>query len=194
MKKLFALHGNVLKRPLFLALVGMTVLAGVFAQTSSGPGTVEVSFTYTRQGGFGSNQFALWIEDAQGRHVKTLYATRFTASGGYAKRPQSIPDWVKLSGLAGMNKAQVDAFTGATPRTGVLSYRWDGTNQAGEALPPGEYQVFLEASLRNENRVLYSATVHLGASSGPVELQPRYFGNDTKVRAMISGVKVSTAP
>lgn len=161
---------------------------GAFAQT------VEVSFAYTRQGGFGSNQFALWIEDVQGRCVKTLYATRFTASGGYARRPQSIPDWVRQSGLANMSKGQVDAFTGATPRTGVLSYRWDGTNQAGEALSPGEYRVFLEASLRNENRVLYSATVQLGASSGPVEIQPRYFGNDTKVRAMISNVRVSFIP
>jgi hypothetical protein len=162
--------------------------AAAFAQT------VEVSFTYTRQGGFGSNQFALWIEDAQGRCVKTLYATRFTASGGYARRPQSIPDWVRQSGLARMSRDQVDAFTGATPRTGVLRYRWDGTDQGGTALPPGAYRVFLEASLRNENRVLYSAPVQLGASSGPVEIQPRYFGNDRRERAMISGVNVSCMP
>ena len=162
--------------------------AGAFAQT------VEISFTYTRQGGFGSSQFALGITDAQGRYVKTLYATRFTASGGYAKRPQSIPDWVKASGLAGMSTAQADALTGATPKTGALRYRWDGTDQSVAALPPGEYRVFLEASLRNENRVLYSAPVQLGVSSGPVELQPQYFGNDTKVRAMISGVKVSVTP
>jgi hypothetical protein len=194
MKNSFVLSLAFLRPLLFFAVAGMTVCAGVFAQSDSGPGTVEISFTYTRQSGFGSNQFALWITDAQGNYVKTLYATRFTASGGYAKRPQSIPDWVKLSGLAGMSKDQVDALTGATPKTGLLSYRWDGTNQAGEAVPPGEYQVFLEASLRNENRVLYSATVRLGASSGPVELQPRYFGNDTKVRAMISAVKVSFLP
>jgi hypothetical protein len=179
--------------PLFV-LFGIMMSVGVFAQSASGSGTVEISFTYTRQGGFGSNQFAVWITDAQGRYIKTLYATRFTAAGGYAKRPQSIPDWVKLSGLAGMSKAQADALSGATPKTGALSYRWDGTNQAGAALPPGEYRVFLEASLRNENRALYSAPVQLGASSGPVELRPQYFGNDTKVRAMISNVKVSVIP
>jgi hypothetical protein len=196
MKRFLSLRIDVLKKPLLL-LLGMTALAGVFAQSDSGSGsgTVEISFTYTRQGGVGSNQFALWITDAQGNHVKTLYATRFTASGGYAKRPQSIPDWVKQSGLANMSKAQVDAFTAATPRgTSALRYRWDGTNQAGEAVPPGEYRVLLEASLRLENRVLYSATVQLGASSGPVEVQPRYFGDDTKVRAMISDVKVSFMP
>jgi hypothetical protein len=183
-----------MKQAVFFVLIGLIGIGSLWAQSDSGSGTVEISFTYTRQGGFGSNQFALWITDAQGNYVKTLYATKFTATGGYAKRPQSIPDWVKQSGLAGMSKAQVDAFTGATPKPGVLNYRWDGTNQAGETLPPGEYRVFLEASLRSENRVLYSATVQLGASSGPVELQPQYFGNDTKVRAMISGVKVSFMP
>jgi hypothetical protein len=153
---------------------------------------VEVSFTYTRQGGFGSNQFAVWIADAQGKYVKTLYATRFTASGGYAKRPQSIPDWVKQSRIAAMGKAQADALTGATPKTGRMSYHWDGTDHAGAVLPPGEYRVFVEGSLRNENRVLYSAPVQLGASSAPVELRPQYFGTDAKVRAMIGNVTVST--
>jgi hypothetical protein len=182
------------KSVVFFVFMGLMAGAGVFAQSLSASRSVELSFTYTRQGGFGSNQFAVWITDAQGNHVKTLYATRFTASGGYAKRPQSIPDWVKQSGIASMSKTQVDALTGATPRTGSLRYRWDGTDQAGAAAPAGEYRVFLEASLRDQNRVLYSAPVQLGASSAPVELEPRYFGGDTKVRAMISGVKVFSTP
>jgi len=37
---------------------------------------VEVSFTFARQSGAASNQFAVWVEDAQGRYVRTLYATR----------------------------------------------------------------------------------------------------------------------
>jgi hypothetical protein len=183
-----------MKKLVLFMMIGLMACAGAFAQSAAGAGTVEISFTYTRQGGFGSNQFAVWIVDAQGEYVKTLYATRFVATGGYAKRAQAIPEWVKQSGLAGLSAAQVDAFTGPTPPAGVLQFRWDGTNQAGAALPPGEYRVFLEASLRNENRVLYSAPVQLGAASGPVELEPEYFGKNTKVRAMISGVKVSFLP
>jgi hypothetical protein len=182
MKKFFVL----------LVLSRILIPAGGFAQAASG--AVEISFSYTRQGGFGSNQFAVWITDAQGKYVKTLYATRFTASGGYSKRPQSIPTWVEQSGLARMSKAQVDAFTGATPQTGSVSYRWDGTDHTGAVLPPGEYRVYVEASLRNETRVLYSASIRWGTPSGPVELQPRYFGNDTRTRGMISGVKVSFIP
>ncbi|MDR1238769.1 MAG: DUF2271 domain-containing protein [Treponema sp.] len=183
-----------MKKLVFFALIGMIGIGGLCAQSNSSAGTVEISFTYTRQSGVGSNQFAVWITDAQGNYVKTLYATRFTATGGYAKRPQSIPDWVKQSDLASLGKEQVDAFTGPTPQAGALRYRWDGTDHAGAAVPSGEYRVFLEASIRNENRVLYSALVQLGAASGPVELAPQYFGRDTKVRAMISGVTVSFQP
>jgi hypothetical protein len=199
MMKLYETERCVMKRlavlfAVFFTVAGILARTGLFAQTASSPGTVEISFTYTRQSGFASNQFAVWIEDAQGRYVKTLYATRFTAEGGYAIRLESIPDWVKKSRLADMSKTQVDALTGATPKTGLLSYRWNGTDQAGAAVPAGEYRIFLEASLRGGNRVLYSAPVQLGASSGPAVLQPQYFGNDTRVRAMISGVKVSSAP
>jgi hypothetical protein len=172
----------------------MVICGSVFAQSASGARGVEVSFTFTRQGGFGSNQFAVWVTDAEGSYVKTLYATRFTASGGYAKRPQSIPDWVRQSGLAGMGKAQADALTGATPRTGSQTYRWDGTNQAGAAVPPGLYRVFVEASLRNENRVLYSAAVEIGGPGGAAAVQSRYFGESAKERNMISGVRVTYTP
>jgi hypothetical protein len=177
-----------MKKTVICILISIITAAAVAGQ--SGPGTVELSFTYTRQIGFGSNQFAVWITDAGNNYIKTLYATRFTASGGYAKRPQSIPGWVSVSGIAGKSKVQVDALTGATPKAGRLSYQWDGTNEAGAAVPAGEYRIFLEASLRNENRVLYSAPVQLGGSSAPAELQPQYFGADTKARAMISDVNV----
>jgi hypothetical protein len=173
------------------ALLGFSA---VFAQAQPVPvaGTVEVSFTYNKQRGFASNQFAVWIEDAQGRYIKTLYATKFTATGGWKKRELSVPLWVKQSGLSGMNKSQIDALTGSTPRGGVLRYVWDGTNQAGLAAAAGGYRVFVEATLRNENRVLYTADITLG-ESGVVTPPPRYSGNDTADRGMINQVTVTFA-
>jgi hypothetical protein len=165
------------------------------AAAQSKPAAAEISFTYTRQGGSGSNQFAVWVEDARGNYVKTIYATRFTAKGGWERRPLSILQWVKQSNLSKMPRAQIDALTGPTPRAGTLTYRWDGTNQAGAAVQAGEYKLFLEASLRNENRVIYSAVIPAGwnASSGDfrnVEVKNEYFGNGTAERGMISNVQV----
>ena len=178
------LFGGVVLVSLTLIIMFVPVIAN--AQTNR----VEVSFTYTKQGGFSSNQFAVWIEDAQGRYVKTLYATRFTAAGGWQKREQSLPLWVKQSNLAAMNKAQVDALTGPTPKSGSVRYVWDGKDSAGRPVPAGEYRVLVEATLRGESSVLYTALIKLG-ERGTVKPQARYSGSDTKERGMIGQVTVS---
>ena len=162
------------------------------AQHSSSSG-LEISFVFNRQGGFSSNQFAIWIEDSRGNYVKTLYATKFTAAGGFEKRPQSIPLWVQKSGLAGLSKQDIDALSGATPRKGKLSFSWDGLDKNRKAVPAGEYRVFLEATLRGDNRVLYSADFLLGSGSPVnVNIKTEYFGSSTKERDMIGDVKVIT--
>jgi hypothetical protein len=172
-----------MKKLLFLLLL-CCAAAALHAQT------VEVSFNFVKQGGFGTNQFAVWIEDSNGNFIKTLYATKFTAQGGWKKRDQSIPQWVKQSGLAKMGKAQIDALTGSTPKSGALRYVWDGKNQNGTAVPAGEYKVFVEASLRGENRALYSTTVQIGSSPGQTEPAVQYFGSSTAERGMIGRVLV----
>ena len=166
----------------FFATLALTCVA---AQQQA---AAELSFTYTKQSGSGSNQFAVWIEDSQGVHVKTLYATRYTANGGWKRRATSIPQWVKRSGLSGMTRSQIDAFSRATPKAGNLTYRWDGTDNRGTALPPGEYTIYLEGTLRGESQVLYRAPIQIGRGPGPAEVVVEYIGTATAERAMISAV------
>jgi hypothetical protein len=162
----------------------MFSVPAVFAQVR----TVEVSFTFTRQSGSGSNQFAVWVENSQGTHVKTLYATKFTANGGWKRRALSLPLWVKKSNLAGMDKKAVDAITGPTPKNGMLRYTWDGRDSGGRALPDGDYKVFVEATLRNENSALYTAAIKLGGN-GQVTATVQYSGGSAE-RGMIGPVTV----
>jgi len=96
-------------------------------------GTLTISFDYEKQSGYASNQFAVWIEDMGGDLVKTLYATRYTANGGYKNRPDSIFLWVDKSGLAAMSKTDVDAVSGATPAAGTQYYTWDMTDKNNNA-------------------------------------------------------------
>jgi hypothetical protein len=124
-------------------------------------GTLTVSFDFSRQSGHASNQFAVWIEDAGGNYVKTLYATGFTANGGYKIRPESIPVWVEKAGLPDMSGPGVDAITGATPGSGPLSYVWDLTAADGSPVPAGTYKFLVEGSLRWQNRVLYAGEIPL---------------------------------
>jgi len=179
-----------MKKLLLVLLLTSFALAGVYAQSAA-----EISFTFTRQAGSASNQFAVWIEDANGQHVKTLYATRWTATGGYSRRPTSIPLWVKQSGLSGLTRAQVDAISGATPAAGTLTYTWDGTNARGAAVPAGEYVLILEATLRWENQAYYRAPIRLGQGAASPQVNVEYTTGErdsTAERAMISNVRVRT--
>ncbi|MCL2496367.1 MAG: DUF2271 domain-containing protein, partial [Clostridiales bacterium] len=122
-------------------------------------GEVIITFEYQKQSGSASNQFAVWIEDMDGHLIKTLYATRYTANGGYKNRPDSIPLWVEKSGLASLTKSEIDAVSSATPKAGALSYAWDLTDINGVAVAPGEYKFFVEGTLRWKNSVLYSGVI-----------------------------------
>jgi len=137
--------------------------------TSSELGEFNLSLNYVKQSGSASNQFAVWIEDMSGNLIKTLYATRFTANGGYKNRPDSIPTWVEKSNLNSMSKTEVDAITGATPKTGILSYTWDLTDNNDNAVSPGEYKFFVEGSMRWKNRVLYSGVINIGDNPATIQ-------------------------
>jgi len=137
-------------------------------------GEVVISFDYIRQSGPASNQHAVWIEDTGGNMVKTLFASRWTSTGGYRTRPDSIALWARRAGLADMASAEVDAVSGATPRAGPLSYTWDLTDMGGAAVEPGDYAFFVEGTLRWKNFVLYSGVITLGAEPATAQANAEF--------------------
>ncbi len=76
-------------------------------------------------------QMAIWIEDAQGRYVGTIYVTRksatasWSAAGG-ARRPEALPAWSFARGIKAADGLYMpdkksplpDAISGATPSKG----------------------------------------------------------------------------
>ncbi|MCL2721190.1 MAG: DUF2271 domain-containing protein [Treponema sp.] len=155
--------------------------------------TAEITFIFTRQSGSASNQYAIWIEDAQGQFIKTLYATRWTANGGFNRRPTSIPLWVNRSGLSETPHEMIDTVSGATPRTGAVTYTWDGTNSRGVNVPAGNYVLVMEGTLRWENQVYYRAPITLGRGASTPQVSVEYVSGDrdtTAERSMISDVTV----
>ena len=153
---------------LMLLFASMFLLLGCGAPAAANAVTreddiVAVTFDFQKQSGYASNQFAVWIEDANGKLVKTLYVTQFTVNGGYEKRPDAIPVWVKQSGLA-QGTAQ-DAVSGATPKSGSLRYVWDLTDQSGARVPDGTYTYYVEGTLRWKNHVLFSGEITLNGEA-----------------------------
>ena len=179
--------GKMKKAFVFCVLFTVLALTSVQAQQAA---AAELSFDFTRLSGSASNQFAIWIEDSQGLYVKTLYATRYTANGGFRRRETSIPVWVSKSGLAGLERAQIDALTRATPRTGALTYTWDGTDSRGSVVPMGDYVIILEGTLRWANQVIYKAPIQLGQGAATPTVTVEYTGDAGSDRAMINNVMV----
>jgi hypothetical protein len=156
---------------------------------------VELSFEYVRQDGKASNQIAAWVTDKDGGMVKTLFATNFTAGrGGWEFRAESLPQWVADSGIARMDKSQVDAISRATPNSGTVRYAWYGDDANGKPVPAGSYIINLEATLRGENRALYQTPVLLGGDGTEEKVEPVFFGSGTAERGMVTNVAVRYRP
>ena len=137
-------------------------------------GELVISFEYVRQSGPASNQHAVWIEDTAGNVIRTLFASRWTADGGYITRPDSIALWAERAGLANMTSDEVDAVSGATPGTGHQSYIWDLTDMNGNTIPSGDYTFFVEGTLRWKNFVLYSGVITLGTDHVTVQANAEF--------------------
>lgn len=162
---------------------------------------VEITFDYERKSGPGSNQYAVWIENEKNEVVKTLFVTSFTTKGrvrdgqpikrGYTYRPACVPTWVTNVKAAEMTDAELDAFTGATPKeSGKQTFTWDFTDDEGKRVAKGTYKVFVEATLKNECRIQFSGTVSTKAKNGEIPMTVIETGSNEQYAGMVKDVKV----
>ncbi len=87
-----------------------------------------------------ANVLAVWVEDAQGNFVKTVYR----ASATYTNR---LVAWSATAPVG-----DVDGLSGAS-RTAMapLAATWNMTNRAGTEVPDGTYTIRMELSDSNAN-------------------------------------------
>jgi len=143
-------------------LIFMTGIQFVVGQDSLG--TVTISYVLDRTKTIASNQFGIWIEDEGGRYIKTLFATRFAAEGGFRKRPQTLPEWVEKSGWENATQEEIDAVSGATPQSGTFTVVWDLTDRTVKPVPPGTYVYKIEGTIYWQNRVLWEGRIDVGGA------------------------------
>ena len=180
----------------FLTLVITLFFSISTTQQIAGKGQLEITVSYERQGGIGSNQYAIWIENAQGELVKTLFVTNFTAKGGYSFRPDCTPTWVNKANPASLSEQGVDAFSGATPQTGDHTYTWDLTDVKGHQVTAGEYTFYVEGTLTlgNNSTVLFKDVISVGDNIVSVDPKPEFSSDDTQNKGMIISVKATYLP
>jgi len=81
-------------------------------------------------------QTAVWIEDAGGNFLRTLYVSGF--SGMVKDKQVVLPAWAATS------KFREDNTTGASISYGLHQFAWDCTNSAGNRVPDAVYTVKVE--------------------------------------------------
>ena len=178
----------------------LAVMLAVPAMGQNKGKSLEVSFNYEKQGGPGSNQYAVWIENDKGNVVKTLFVTSFTTKGrargnapaqrGYVMRPACVPTWVKVAKASEQTDQQLDAVTGATPQaSGAQTFTWNFTDQQGKAVPQGTYKVFVEATLYNNSDIIYTGTFSTKDKAGDIALTSTITKEDESHKNMVTNVK-----
>ena len=182
----------------FFLAAGIFVMSGIAisadAVEKKASPSVKISFPYIRQSGIASNQFAVWVENANRQFIKTLYVTSYTGKGGYAVRKDCVPTWVRRSGAANTPKTELDAVSGATPVSGTLTYTWDCKGKDGKIIAPGKYKIFVEGTLRWKSRVLYTANITVGKNADTARAQPQYSVKSDNHGNMIGTVTATYTP
>ncbi len=182
-------------RSLIIAALTSLMFMPVMAQQAKNATSVELSFNYQKQSGAGSNQYAVWIENTEGKVVRTLTVTSFTSKGrggrrGYTFRPTCVPTWVKNAKAEEMTDEQIDAVTGATPsQSGVQTFTWDFKDADGKAVPAGNYKIYLEATLYFNSILLYSGSFSTQDKAGEIKLTSTLTEEDEQHKNMITEVK-----
>jgi hypothetical protein len=185
-------------KTLFKAVSCAFLICGAVISASAGrggPGSVKISYVFNRIPKIASNQVAVWIEDESGNYVKTLFATRFSAQGGFKKRPQSLPEWVKVSNWENASPAEVDAVSGATQKSGTVELTWDCTDRNGKPVPAGTYVYKIEGNVSWSNRVVWQGGIKVGGARNSSAARPAYFPDDTSEKgALIEQVQAVFEP
>ncbi len=133
-------------RQLATLLVGILALTGLspsLAQTSN-PAQSGLSISLEIGASAAATRsrppfVAIWLETPDGEAVTTIET--------WYNRSRWLPElsqWWRKLGMLG--PAQYDAVTGATRRAGSYQIEWDGLTVSGEAVPVGEYDLWVEAA------------------------------------------------
>ncbi len=159
-----AADGRQLRTANFAPLEGRLPTAVMLPQT---PGTTtpaagawpkgfQVTLTLTLKAPTGGKRIkrpyvAVWIEDAEGKRVRTV-----AVWGNQRKYMPDLREWWKV---AREDQEWASTITRATRSAGQHRVAWDGMDDKGAPLPPGTYSVVLEVNREHGTYCIERGTI-----------------------------------
>ena len=132
------------------------------------PGQLVVTFLFMPPSGIEPTYHsAMWLEDKDGKLVRTLYVSQELSNNEY-KQGYACPDWTKQASWAKADKSMIDAVTGPTPNVGSAAMSFD-LNQLGIA--PGSYRFCFQVHIVDKYNVLFRGTVDAGQTAQEVKTE-----------------------
>lgn len=101
--------------------------------------SLEYNIPHIRTGSYRAPYLAIWVGDGSGRPIKNLLLL-----GGDRKWARTNSFWWSRVGRVG--DLPVNNVTRPTRLPGSYTLAWDGRDDQGYVMPPGEYRIMLEAS------------------------------------------------
>lgn len=157
----------------FIARIGLLLLAGgvTLAGSGQGAGTLQVRFFFNTPATVEPTYHtAIWLEDADGKLVKTLYVSQ-ELSGTQYKMGDACPDWVNKAQWEKAPKDEVDAVTAPTPMVGGDQMTFD---MAALRIPAGTYGFRFQVHVSEQYNVLYRGQIIVGGPATDIQLETAY--------------------
>ena len=145
---------NRAKKIINTVLLGTALLCSPLVQAETV--TIDMQLPALNTSKYQRPFVAVWVEQKGQRQAVKTVSVWFDDK----KWLKDIRRWWRK---AGRYDQAVDAVTGATKPPGKYQLQWDGTDLHGNALPAGEYTLYLEAVREHGNRTLLKQKVTLGA-------------------------------
>ena len=117
-----------------------------------------------------SYQTVVWLENKDGRYVKTLFISEYLSYGGY-NDSTICPAWIKQADWEHAPESEYDARTRATPSTGEHSLVFDLGN---EDIDPGPYIACMQMHIIEDYNILYKGRVVIGGDDNEIKAHPIY--------------------
>ena len=127
--------------------------------------------------------------------ITTIYVTDFTGKReGWTYRKNSLNNWQKKANVANMDKKLIDAVSKPTPKQGKVNIVWDCKDSNGQLLKDGSYKIIVEATIYQDNNVVYTSNINIGNNANSQKAEPKYSKKEAKDMDIIKNVNVSFMP
>lgn len=138
--------------------------AGAEAVAPAWPGGMRFEMTLSLSKSGKSPYVAVWVADSAGVPVRSL-----ALWGAKPKYLKELKVWWK--DVAKADAARVAALSKPTHKAGTYKLEWDGRDEAGEPVAPGEYTVWIETAQEGVGHHAVSGKITCkGASPAKVNL------------------------